>query len=56
MRLTRYDHFDYTIWHRWFAWFPIYVPKYGLVWLQYVERKRWDNLMDSGWSHRLEGT
>jgi hypothetical protein len=55
VRLTRYNHFNYEIWHRWYAWRPVYVPKYGLVWLEYVERKGWHNDMDNGWDYRLEG-
>jgi len=37
-------------WHKWYAWRPIFVEKYAikqLVWLEYVERKL------NGYKYRL---
>lgn len=26
-------------WHDWFAWRPVFLPGYGLVWLQKIQRR-----------------
>lgn len=26
-------------WHKWFAYYPVYTPEYGTVWLRTVIRK-----------------
>lgn len=28
------------MWHKWFAWYPVYTAPHKCVWLEYVERKR----------------
>jgi len=30
---------DTTLWHRWFAWFPVRINDEQLLWLEYVHRK-----------------
>lgn len=33
---------DYSIWHRWFAWYPIQMKiddEWHTVWLQFIERR-----------------
>ncbi|QWY83228.1 hypothetical protein [Rhizobium phage RHph_X2_25] len=30
-------------WHRWFAWYPVRVGDSDVRWLEYVERKGWNN-------------
>ena len=33
------ESFDYTQWHRWFAWHPVELVDKRVAWLEYVERK-----------------
>jgi hypothetical protein len=39
-------------WHRWFAWFPVYVSFTEMRWLETVERRRVEDYADSFWEYR----
>ena len=46
---------DKTIWHKWFAWFPVCVKNHGtghreMVWLEQIKRKgKHTGGSDNGW-------
>lgn len=40
MKLWTHSEFDYTKWHKWFAWRPVWTLDNDCVWLETVERKR----------------
>ena len=46
-----------TAWHKWFAWYPVYVGKGTWVWLQHVYRKGvgtgYAGTVD--WKYEIEG-
>lgn len=29
----------WTVWHRWFAWYPVHIHPAGYVWWEVVERR-----------------
>ncbi len=31
--------FDKWTWHRWFAWYPVYISFEQKIWLKWVERR-----------------
>ena len=28
----------YKQWHTWYAWYPVFIPQTGYVWLEQIER------------------
>lgn len=28
-----------TVWHKWFAWYPVFITSHDWRWLEFVERK-----------------
>jgi hypothetical protein len=32
------DYYDKRLWHKWFAWHPVYVGNNEYVWLEFVYR------------------
>ncbi len=46
-------------WHRWFAWYPVYVERGEIRWLEYVERRGVNTRDNEGdevmaWTYRPE--
>lgn len=41
-------------WHTWFAWKPVAISKWSMVWLETIERRLVIGQFDSWWKYRLK--
>lgn len=52
MRIKYPENVSDRVWHYWFAWYPCIVGYAGegtVVWLEYVERRRYWAGLEDGW-------